>query len=93
MKEQVIRSIGLVVSAAVLGGCLVWGAHVAAPHRYGSVSLTRQADFGNIGRYDRLAIVDYVNGTAEFAIGTGPIATTTEAPAGFVDKGPLTSTP
>lgn len=24
MKEQVIRSIGLVVSAAVLGGCLVW---------------------------------------------------------------------
>lgn len=24
MKEQIIRSIGLVVSAAVLGGCLVW---------------------------------------------------------------------
>lgn len=86
MKEQVIRSIGLVVSSAVIGGCLVWAAHIAAPHRYGFATLTRQADYGQIGRYDRLAIIDHANGTADWSIGTGPIGATSTPTHGFVEE-------
>jgi len=68
MKEQVIRSIGLVVSAAVLGGCLVWAAKSVAPPPYEFMALQNEnhwgSGYGSVSQ--RVIRVDKQSGDSEF---------------------------
>lgn len=84
MKEQVIRSIGLVVSAAVLGGCIVWAAAKFQPqYEYHQLTYRR-----NSFQRDDIYQVDRRNGdSVKVASSYVPTPEPTATPThGFVEE-------